>query len=90
MQRYAEDNVDRKEVVQYLKAVGSNPLHVGLRIKLLVHTVVLYCSSTTSKEKHPKGIYIYNGHPKDIYKGQPMVTVSELVNVTERRDHKHG
>ena len=43
--RYPEDNFDIKEAVQYLTAVESYPLRVGLRIQQLVHNY--YCSSNS-------------------------------------------
>ena len=53
--RYTGDKVDQKEVlvVQYLKAVGSNPMHVGLRIQQLVHTEQR-CQVQHLKKKIPK------------------------------------
>ena len=34
--KHTQDNDDRKELVQCLKAVGSNPLQFGLEIEQLV------------------------------------------------------
>ena len=61
MQRYADDNVDRKDVlrVQYLKVVGSNPLHFGLMIQQLVHSAALAVEQLL-KKKCPK-IQAQNG-----------------------------
>ena len=73
----ARRTVDRKKVLQYKKERGIKPLHFGLRIQLLVHLLVLHCCSATSKQTIPNV-------------QRATVTASELVNVMEKRDHKHG